>query len=76
VYWLFYAGFRAGRHGTVHWHGALDGWRLAMIAAAGLGVAFVAHVWRLVIPVAAVPIPARQSTPTEVSVPDSPAELP
>ncbi len=72
MYWLFYAGFLVGRHGTVQWHGAIDGWRLAMIAAAGLGAAFVAWIWRLVspAPVAGLRIP---DSPAELFDPDLPA---
>jgi hypothetical protein len=78
VYWLFYAGFLVGRHGVVHWHGSLDGWRMVMIAAAGLGAAFVARVWRLVNPPRSAPVaqpPIHDEIVATIAVPDSPAEL-
>jgi hypothetical protein len=77
VYWLFYAGFLIGRHANVQWHGSIDGWRLAMIAAAGLGAAFVARVWRVVSLVSTPPVgeAARRSQGIEIRIPDSPAEL-
>jgi hypothetical protein len=44
--WLFYAGFLVGRHGEIAWHGTIDGWRIAMILAAGCGGALVDSVLR------------------------------
>ena len=34
--WLFYDGFIAGRYAYLGWHGAADGWRLAICVGAAL----------------------------------------
>lgn len=46
ILWLFYDGFLIGRHGDLAWHGAMDGWRLGVIAAGAIGGLLVGRVSR------------------------------
>jgi hypothetical protein len=71
VAFLFYDGFVTGRSGDLAWHGSADGWRIAVLLAAGLAGAAVGQAGRR-----GRPRPVRRLSPPITGAASSPLPVP